>query len=386
MNLTFVTEARFYQAKNGKYYSKDISFNSKLFYRYLNYYEKIFVIARVFKIDKCHDDFLVDNVEFLKLSPYSNITEFILHFFQNIFLIFKYTRCNNVVISRGGGFLSLVSILACKINGRRIGIEVIGDPNEVFVRQVMTHPLTPFLRFLFRNIQKKVVKTADSVIYVTKSKLQNTYPAKNGAYVTYASNVMLLEDDIARFAKGMIKKDCYQLISIGSLEQMYKSPDVVIGAIHLLLSENYNVKLTWVGDGAYLNRMKELVENLKLQNSVLFTGTLSKEYVKMNLDNSDVFVLVSRTEGLPRAMVEAMARGLPCIGSNVGGIPELLSNQMIIEPNDSRALADKIKSIIDNRELADFHASINLERAKEYLTEGLEQRRLGFHKSLVNDA
>jgi glycosyltransferase involved in cell wall biosynthesis len=197
---------------------------------------------------------------------------------------------------------------------------------------------------------------------------------------------MLLEDDIARFAKEMIKKDCYQLISIGSLEQMYKSPDIVINAIRLLHSENYKVELTWVGDGANMNRMKELVEDLKLQNSVLFTGILSKEYVKMNLDNSDVFVLVSRTEGLPRAMVEAMSRGLPCIGSNVGGIPELLDNQMIIEPNDSRALADKVKSLIDNRELADLHASINLESAKEYMTESLEQRRLGFHKSLVNDA
>ena len=62
-----------------------------------------------------------------------------------------------------------------------------------------------------------------------------------------------------------------------------------------------------------------------LRDRVRFRGQLTTPVdVRAELDRADLFVLPSRQEGLPRAMIEAMARALPCIGSSVGGIPELL--------------------------------------------------------------
>ena len=65
--------------------------------------------------------------------------------------------------------------------------------------------------------------------------------------------------------------------------------------------------------------------------------------VTEQLDAADVFVLPSRQEGLPRAMIEAMARSLPCVGSDVGGISELIPD-WVVPPNDPQALALKFSS------------------------------------------
>jgi glycosyltransferase involved in cell wall biosynthesis len=382
MTLTFITEARYYKAKNGKYYAWDISYNAALFERYLKYYDKIYVVARVFSTEECDESFLVDNVEFLPLHPYHNIAGFFKNSIKNTILLKKYITSSKVVIARGGGFLAFQSIYICKIKNIKIGVEVIGDPDEVFVKSVVNHPLTPLFRLIFTQIQKTVIKSANSVLYVTRHKLQNKYPARKGTFVTHASNVMLKNEDFVYQTREIVNKEFYNLISVGSLTQMYKSPDIVIETIQLLNNEGCNVKLTWLGEGANLQKLQEVVNQLNLQDSISFLGVLPKEKVKAKLDESDIFVLVSRTEGLPRAMVEAMARGLPCIGSNVGGIPELISNEMIVAPNDPRALADKVKFLINNPIFTNKQATLNLNNAKEYAFERLEKNRFDFYKSL----
>jgi glycosyltransferase involved in cell wall biosynthesis len=84
------------------------------------------------------------------------------------------------------------------------------------------------------------------------------------------------------------------------------------------------------------------------------------------LDKADVFVLPSYQEGLPRAMIEAMARALPCIGSTVGGIPELLNQEDMIPPGNVAALADKIRSVVTNPERMNMMSARNWEKAKKY--------------------
>ena len=65
-----------------------------------------------------------------------------------------------------------------------------------------------------------------------------------------------------------------------------------------------------------------------------------------------VYIQPSRIEGLPRALIEAMSRGCACVGSSVGGIPELLNNQYIHEVNDYNSLAVKIFDLYDIDNLA----------------------------------
>ena len=98
------------------------------------------------------------------------------------------------------------------------------------------------------------------------------------------------------------------------------------------------------------------------------------------LDLADLFVLPSYQEGLPRAMVEAMARSLPCIGSTVGGIPELLQPEDMVPPGDAVALANKIREVVTDRDRMARMSARNLEKAKDYRNEVLQERRNEFYR------
>ena len=79
-------------------------------------------------------------------------------------------------------------------------------------------------------------------------------------------------------------------------------------------------------------------------------------------------------------MVEAMARGLPCIGSTVGGIPELLPSEDLVPPGDVEALAGKIREVVSDPQRMARMSARNLHKAKEYREEVLGKRRSDFYR------
>ena len=106
--------------------------------------------------------------------------------------------------------------------------------------------------------------------------------------------------------------------------------------------------------------------------------------VRERLDWATVFVLPSRTEGLPRVIIEAMARALPCIASNVGGIPELLHAEDMVAPNNPQQLAVKIKDVLTNPAQLNAMSLRNLAKAQEFRPDVLEQRRTRFYQFLYD--
>ena len=164
------------------------------------------------------------------------------------------------------------------------------------------------------------VKSAAGVIYVTKQKLQARYPANDDALTTYASNVILKNDIIANESKKFQKKlDFVKMLSIGSLEQLYKSHDVVLQALKILNDEGFDFKLTWLGDGVYKKDMIELSKKLNVSEKVDFRGNVISSEVLKELQQANLYIHVSRTEGLPRSLIEALAQAVPSIGTRVGG-------------------------------------------------------------------
>ena len=142
--------------------------------------------------------------------------------------------------------------------------------------------------------------------------------------------------------------------------------------------------LTWIGAGKHLGEMQELASSLGIEQYVNFLGYLSnRQEIQHNLDSADAFVLASRTEGLPRVVVEAMARALPVIATRVGGVPELISDQFLVEKDDPIGLASKILSLIDDPELFEDASKMNLQKASEFLESILSARRRLFYQSLL---
>lgn len=115
----------------------------------------------------------------------------------------------------------------------------------------------------------------------------------------------------------------------------------------------------------------------------MFLGHLpSGDAVRRELDSAHLFVLPSHQEGMPRAMIEAMARALPCLGTRVGGIPELLSRPALVDAGD-RALARRIADIARDPELRADLSRRNLTRAREFHERTLQPTRERFYQEVA---
>jgi colanic acid/amylovoran biosynthesis glycosyltransferase len=116
-----------------------------------------------------------------------------------------------------------------------------------------------------------------------------------------------------------------------------------------MLDNNINFHLKIIGDGELNEELKSFVkEDLNLRHKVSFLGSLSSEQVLDELLLSHVHVLPSFNEGMPVANTEAMASGLICITSQVGGLPEVIQtgrNGFLFNPNKPEELATIIEAI-----------------------------------------
>lgn len=142
------------------------------------------------------------------------------------------------------------------------------------------------------------------------------------------------------------------------------------------------LQLNIIGDGKFRPQLEARAYELGLGKTVRFLGYIADEAVRQQLDQADLFLLPSRTEGLPRAIIEAMARALPCIGSTVGGIPELLPPEDLVPPGDATALAAKIREVLTNPQRMAAMSERNLREAQKYHESVINQRRLDFYKQV----
>ncbi len=115
----------------------------------------------------------------------------------------------------------------------------------------------------------------------------------------------------------------YDFIYLGRLSAEKQVDKIIIG-IYNLYNNGLNVKLVIVGDGPEMGKLIRLTNKLKLRNNITFTGFISNPEIWLN--KSKLFLMCSKTEGLPTALMQAMACKLIAIVSNVGNISDLIKN------------------------------------------------------------
>ena len=122
-----------------------------------------------------------------------------------------------------------------------------------------------------------------------------------------------------------------------------------------------------------------------LLNRQQFCGILpSGDAVSAWLDGIDIYIQPSFLEGLPRALVEAMSRGCPALGSSVGGIPELLAAGCLHPPGDSLALASLLVQAVNDKCWQRQQAERNFQEAAQYEKAILDQRRRAFWLEFIS--
>lgn len=264
---------------------------------------------------------------------------------------------------------------------RPYGVEVVGDPRDAYAPGALEHPLRRFFGWWFTTRARRQCMGACAVAYVTRDFLQQGYPAGPGALSTSYSDVELPPQAfVAQPRQCSEGKRSFTLIMVGVLAQPHKRADVLIDGVAACVRDGLDLKLLLVGDGRYRAGLQAQARALGLGDRVSFLGQVrAGDAVRALLDAADLFVLVSQQEGLPRAMVEAMARALPCIGTTVGGIPELLPREDLVPPGDVATLARKIRELVTDPERMARASARNLRQATAYRDDVRRERRLAFY-------
>lgn len=134
-----------------------------------------------------------------------------------------------------------------------------------------------------------------------------------------------------------------------------KGHDVLIKAAKIITKTNANIHFLIVGEGKFRPELEAQIQQSQLNGVVTLAGYQNRETVLQIIKSSDIFVMPSRYEGTPIALLEAAALGVPMVASNTGGIPELVAHQehaLLVPPNDPASLARAIASLANDRSLA----------------------------------
>jgi len=152
---------------------------------------------------------------------------------------------------------------------------------------------------------------------------------------------------------------CYIIGTVGRMAAV-KDQLTLIKAIEYLIAEHPEykrlIRVEIVGDGELYSTIKNYITEFSLEENIRLLG--ARNDVAKLLQNFNVFVLPSLAEGIPLTILEAMATALPVIASKVGGVPELIENNVngyLISPQDIKGLSAKIKLYIDKPELISQH-------------------------------
>ena len=386
MKVVVSLEYRFDRTPDGKVWTQT-TFPYHFWTRYLEVFDRVLVVARVLEVPYASPDWKRadgEGVSFAAIPHYLGPWQYLLKARQIQLAARNSVGANDAVILRLSSQIANSIEPLLRQTGHPYGVEVVADPYDVFAPGSVKHPLRPFFRWWFpRQLRPQCVR-ASAAAYVTERALQNRYPPAPTAFSTHYSSIELSTSALMT-APRLPRQNSHQftLIFVGTLAQLYKAPNVVIGAVATCVREGLDLKLILVGDGKHRSELEAQAKALGIGDRVCFRGQLTAgDAVRTELDNADLFVLPSYQEGLPRAMIEAMARALPCIGSTVGGIPELLPPEEMVPPGDVTALASKIRELVTNPERLARMSARNLEKAKEYTEEVIRERRNAFYRYL----
>jgi glycosyltransferase involved in cell wall biosynthesis len=154
--------------------------------------------------------------------------------------------------------------------------------------------------------------------------------------------------------------------------------DLLLNALACLRREGWDLELDVIGGGRLLPDLIRQARALEIDERVRFFGEVPRLAVSSILGKADLFVLCSDTEGLPRALIEAMELGLPCIGSSVGGIPELLPAVARFERGSLDSLVSTMRRFLVSPRLRAGREAEALERVVAYKAPALETRQHAF--------
>lgn len=388
MELLVAADSLLYRTPDGKYWCKTI-YGYSFWVRYLDVFEDVLIVSRTHpaRYGEVEGYLRVDgpHVRVSELPFLRGMKQYILNY-----LPFK-KAAKEAVKSAECALIRLPSVSAYMIlkyfkrKKKPYAIEVVADPYDAYSSNKLA-------QLVYTKKLKKAALQANGVSYVTEFYLQSRYPSNSRInnetteyFESYYSTIDLPETYFLSPRLYNKQKRNYTIVhTANSINNDIKGHESLIKVIKKLREHQYDVNVIFIGDGNQREYYEEMALKLGVKSNVTFTGLLSSEKVREIIMKSDIFVFPTKAEGLPRAVIEAMAVGLPCLSTPVNGIPELLSEEYLFDPLDIEGFATKIKELINNPKKLENMSKENVEKAREYSSLFLTQRRKDCYLKLKN--
>jgi len=392
--LLVILEQHFVAADSVVY--TDVQCDADFWSRYLTVFDKLIVLARMrdaseneelsrMLVSSCQNVSFTALPDFVgALGPiknYSTIRKTLKECLSN---------CDAVIFRMPSPISMVVSPLVEK-SGVPFAAEMMMNPHTAYSRDAINHPLQPLIQKYITSQTKETCMKANGVSYVTERVLQEEYPCRaicsgtdSKRYFTGSySTISLHESDYSAINLGVNPPHIIRIAHSGKMSDDRKGHIIFLNTIYELKNRGYIVVGTLIGDGPQRARFEGLAKQLGISDCCVFAGWRSGfSEVQKELQKSDFFVMPTKSEGLPRAMIEAMASGLLCFGNAVDGIPELLSNKCLSRSNSSVEYADMIEYCLHNWSYAVKERNDQFIKSKEYIADKLTLNRNDFYSKL----
>ena len=379
MNLLYISKHSYIEDDDGNVFSTGMM-GPEYFEKYLKHFDSVTVIGYVHKATE-------SNIKKIVGTPICNSDRITFHlapcgsgriaaFFTNKAiktLVKKYIKEANAVACKSASGASFAAYYAKRFK-KTYMIEVVGCPWDALKNHSFFGKLIAPIEFVSL---RRTVKHAPFVTYVTNRFLQKRYPT-DGKNIGI-SDVQLEEVDYHILEKRLnrLSEDTIKIGTAGAIHIAYKGQEYVIKALARLKAEG-NKKFEYhLAGGGDSSRLKHLSEQLGVEEQVVFEGSIPHDKIFEWIDSLDVYIQPSLTEGLPRAVIEAMSRGAPCFVSNAGGMPELVDKEAIFKRKDYDEIARMLGSL--SKIQMSQMAIRNFEKAKEFEKQRLAEKRRAFY-------
>lgn len=367
---------------NNKVYG--IHYNNELVKRYLFFGEKVSFLMRNQTLHKN------------ELSKYSEIDHPAFHFipipnFKSLRSLHHKTKAkaiienavktHDIIVVRLPSAAGVIAFKEAKRKNKPVLVEFVACVYDALWNYDWRGRL--LAQYKFRQY-KKLMQEATHTVYVTNSFLQTRYPTKGKAIGCSDVELQTIDDKILSLRLQKIKesKTPFKLATIAAIDVTYKAQADVIKAIGILKQRKIYFKYDIIGQGNPVV-LQNLIDRLDLNDLVKIKGSIQHSQIFEILKDIDVYVQPSKVEGLPRAVVEAMSVACPVIGTDVGGIPELIQNDCLYSKGDIHELINLLISV-DQLFLLRY-AKSNFIEAKKYEKENLKKKRMNFYKIFLKD-
>jgi phosphatidylinositol alpha-1,6-mannosyltransferase len=388
VQVTVVTEAHFRQTPDGRIYSDTGGRGYAFWSRYLERFSSVVVAARVSPSSEPGASLVTGpNVRVHALPGYSGLAQLVTAWPRTRVAVRAAASAPGAFILRFPG--PLESMMATELHRRRrpYAIELVSDPLEVMRSGLLKARLGHAMAPIYAKRLRDHCTRAAAVSYVTEHALQRLYPPNRAVFTTHYSSIDLAADGFVERPRSYSSNLATpRLVTVGA-HRAHKGHDVLLDALARVRREFPDVRLTFVGEGPDRAALERQAAQLSLNSQVTFSGLLpAGKPVRDVLDQADLFVLPSYAEGLPRSLIEAMARGLPAVVTEVGGAADLLPPHCLVPSGDPQDLADAILEHIRQPELLTAESARNLQVATGYRNDVLDVRRREFYSAVEQSA